>query len=188
MSQCTLVKIDVEGLEPEVLAGAVNLIRVDRPVVVAECNSVSAGLALLRCTDDWDGYQPYLVSNRAFNAGNFNRLSKNLFPGAWESSVVFLPNERASRLPREHEGLRIFPIGGTEEFLEAFVSGIEASWSESLALMHSDLDQARQDLALDLEDLLRSQLPGGISECSGDPRSQVTACERGVGVSQQTRG
>jgi FkbM family methyltransferase len=143
---CAFVKIDVEGLEPEVLAGAASLIRIERPVVAAECNSISAGLALIRCADGWDDYQTYFVSSRAFNAVNFNRHSKNLFPGAWELSIVFVPNERANRLPREHEGLRILPIGGTEEYLEAFVAGIEASRSESLALMHSDLDQARQDV------------------------------------------
>jgi FkbM family methyltransferase len=46
LTACALIKIDVEGAEPAVLAGARGTIERLRPILYAECNSVESALAI----------------------------------------------------------------------------------------------------------------------------------------------
>jgi len=146
LEECALIKIDVEGLEVAVLAGATDLIHDKRPVVIAECNSVIAGIHLVRAALEWDDYSLHLLATRAFNAGNVASNVINIFPGAWETSILFVPEEQVNRLPAEQDGVRVWRIESVEAFSEVFVDSFESSLSEAISIMHSDLDSAHQDV------------------------------------------
>ncbi|OCP34433.1 hypothetical protein BC360_30140 [Ensifer sp. LC163] len=92
-SRIQLLKIDVEGMEPLVLAGAVNLLRSDRPIVYFEVLEIET---LIRCRDILTklGYEMYWVESSAYNERNFVGNSNNIW-GEGETAVLAVPTEAA---------------------------------------------------------------------------------------------
>ncbi len=91
-----LVKLDVEGMESDVLAGAQAVIARDRPVIFAECNSLESGATLLAFARAC-GYRVFGSVNVAYNATNFNKLAENIFGAAKEVGLLLLAGERVLR-------------------------------------------------------------------------------------------
>ena len=92
-----LIKIDVEGMESEVLAGSTRLLARDRPVVYAECNDLDAGLrtiAELRRQD----YCVFAHIVDAFNPENWKKSSRNIFGDAREVALVGFHRAEATEL------------------------------------------------------------------------------------------
>jgi FkbM family methyltransferase len=89
-----LIKLDVEGMESQVLAGAQAIIARDRPVIFAECNALEGGRHLLDFARI-SGYRVFGSLNDAFHADNFNKVEENIFGTARELSLVLLPSERS---------------------------------------------------------------------------------------------
>jgi FkbM family methyltransferase len=88
-----LLKVDVEGFEPKVLRGAqqtigrcrpVIYIENDRPLQQQEVISLVAGM----------GYQLYWHTPLLFDAGNFNGVQENVFPGVASLNMFCVPRER----------------------------------------------------------------------------------------------
>jgi FkbM family methyltransferase len=92
LKACSLVKIDVEGMEAAVIRGMSETLRL-RPVVVAECNSVEAAVACFQATT-WNGYSSFVLRTPAFNPSNFKRSAVNPFGSAQETNLVFVPSGR----------------------------------------------------------------------------------------------
>jgi FkbM family methyltransferase len=88
-----VVKLDVEGMEGEVLAGARGVITRDRPVVFAECNALDGGASLLEFARA-NGYRVFGSVSAAYNAANFNAVAENIFGAAKELGLVLIPAER----------------------------------------------------------------------------------------------
>jgi FkbM family methyltransferase len=89
----SLIKIDVEGMEIDVLKGATLTIEKSRPFIFAEVNSVANGLKLL----DWArevGYICLGCSHAAFNPGNFLGDSENFLGSARECGLLMIADER----------------------------------------------------------------------------------------------
>lgn len=105
-----LLKIDVEGMEKQVLDGARETIASFKPAVFAEANSISAGLKIL----DWcqaNSYECLGHLTDAFNPNNFNGEARSIFEGGKELNLLLLPTGRA--LP---EGLpQVFPIDNADD-------------------------------------------------------------------------
>jgi FkbM family methyltransferase len=87
-----LIKLDVEGMESEVLAGADALITRDRPIIFAECNSLHGGAPLLTFAQA-NRYRVFGSVNGAYHPVNFNKVAENIFGAAKELSLVLLPGE-----------------------------------------------------------------------------------------------
>lgn len=90
LGRCSFMKIDVEGMEDRVLAGAQRLLRSCAPVVYAECNTVDAGsrtIAQLRAA----GYDVWLHAAAAFNPENWRTNPVNIFGDAKEMALVGVP-------------------------------------------------------------------------------------------------
>jgi FkbM family methyltransferase len=88
-----LVKIDVEGMEGEVIAGATDLIARHRPVLFVENDrrEKSAGLiAQLFALE----YRLYWHLAPLFNPENFNANAEDVFPGIVSVNMLCLPRER----------------------------------------------------------------------------------------------
>lgn len=105
-----LLKIDVEGMERQVLDGAGKTIASLKPAIFAEANSIGAGLRIL----EWcqvNGYECFGHLTDAFNEDNFNGETRSIFDGGKELNLLLLPAGRA--LP---QGLpRVFPIDNADD-------------------------------------------------------------------------
>ncbi len=94
LARCDFMKVDVEGMESEVIDGAVSVITRLQPIVYAECNSVDAGASTLRSLKAL-GYKTYLHVVDAFNADNFKGAATNIFGPCKEVGILGLPPNRA---------------------------------------------------------------------------------------------
>ena len=75
-----LIKLDVEGLEVEVLNGAVNLINLFKPMLYIEFNNKEGNDALLNKIYSL-GYIPYWHVYKKHNTNNHNKQSMNIWEG-----------------------------------------------------------------------------------------------------------
>ena len=90
LQACHLIKVDVEGMESQVLSGAKATIERFRPVVYAECNSGDDGWPVVLLMRSF-GYVVYLYSELAYNPDNFKGNSVNIFGEARELALVCVP-------------------------------------------------------------------------------------------------
>jgi len=87
-----LIKIDVEGMECDVLRGAAQTLQRCRPLLSVECNTVEAGAAVLAALRDAE-YAFYVNRTPAYNPANHRANSMNRFGSSYESSVFCVPRE-----------------------------------------------------------------------------------------------
>ena len=99
-----LLKLDVEGMEREVIQSDQEWIGQNKPVVYAECNESPNSLALLDLLL-WLGYDVYFFSFPAFNPGNFLGVPGDLlFNGAHEAALIGVPGRVCSGNDFERHG------------------------------------------------------------------------------------
>jgi FkbM family methyltransferase len=78
LSRCTLLKVDVEGMERAVLAGAVQMIEKCRPILYVENDRREKAAELVRYIDSL-GYALYWHTPPLFNPQNFLGNPTNIF-------------------------------------------------------------------------------------------------------------
>jgi FkbM family methyltransferase len=110
LQSCALIKIDVEGMEEQVLRGAERLLTVCTPIVYAECNAVDAGArvaSVLRAA----GYEVWMHLVDAYNPHNWRANPVNIFGNSREAALVGVP-------PRHRGTIRSLRTGERENFFE----------------------------------------------------------------------
>ncbi len=105
LSACDFIKIDVEGMECDVLRGAARTIRRFQPILYVEDDrpSKSAELCDLLHSlgyDLWQHWPPL------FNAANFAQNSENVFGNVVSLNLLCLPQRMALPVPAAEFGLR----------------------------------------------------------------------------------
>jgi FkbM family methyltransferase len=88
----SLIKIDVEGMEADVIRGAQETIRAHRPVLYLECN----GDNTTEIADVLEeiGYRAYWSIGPYFNLKNFNGSKRNLWPNVVPSAnLIAVPDD-----------------------------------------------------------------------------------------------
>ncbi|MFC1955010.1 FkbM family methyltransferase [Chloroflexota bacterium] len=93
MDRCDLIKVDVEGMEYNVLKGSIETLRHCRPLVFAECLSLNSGwqtILLMRGEE----FEAFLHNELAYNPDNFRRNTNNIFTDARETNIIFVPKEK----------------------------------------------------------------------------------------------
>jgi len=98
LDNCRLLKIDVEGMELEVLKGSQETLKRHTPIVYAEMNSVAAGAGLMNHMAQY-GYATFYHAVPAFNPDNFFGSGENFLGFAHESNLLFLP---AALTPKDY--------------------------------------------------------------------------------------
>ena len=102
IDRCRVLKIDVEGMELDVLEGGRALVAAARPIIYLENNDASRSPALI----EWllaRGYHLFWHLSRFFNPGNFFGNPDNAFGELVDLNMICVGNELApafARLPR----------------------------------------------------------------------------------------
>jgi FkbM family methyltransferase len=87
-----LLKIDVEGMEGEVLSGARGLIAQHRPILYVENDRRERSAELIGLIDAL-GYDAWWHLPRLYNPKNFNNQSENVFGGIISINLLCTPKE-----------------------------------------------------------------------------------------------
>lgn len=91
LTRCDLMKIDVEGMEEEVLAGAEATIRRFKPVIYCENNRDDGPRTLLRQLNDL-GYKAWWHFVNYYSPNNFFKCEENIFaPYFPETNILCVP-------------------------------------------------------------------------------------------------
>lgn len=93
IEKVNFIKIDVEGLEINVLKGAKNLIQQNSPIIVAEVNDLEAGSPIL----NWatlSNYKVFGLAELAFNPENYNLEKINIFGNSKECGLILVPSSK----------------------------------------------------------------------------------------------
>ena len=98
LEACHFIKIDVEGMEGEVLAGAANTIARLRPLMYVENDRPANSRALLAQLLGLD-YRLYWHCPPLFYEANFFGNSRNIFSNLRSCNVICLPRERPQSTP-----------------------------------------------------------------------------------------
>jgi FkbM family methyltransferase len=92
LARCNLIKIDVEGMEARVLAGARKTIAAHRPVLFVENNFEDGSRGLLQALSNL-GYTSWWHIAEAYNPQNFFGNDLQLFGGYREANLLCFPKE-----------------------------------------------------------------------------------------------
>jgi FkbM family methyltransferase len=93
----SLIKIDAEGMEYEVLAGAKALLRESRPAVFCEQNDTSQLAAIHHLLTRFN-YQLYWLETHQFNKANFRGARDNIW---WRTETGILAVHSSASPPRD---------------------------------------------------------------------------------------
>jgi FkbM family methyltransferase len=97
LKECSLIKIDVEGMEACVIKGAAETLQRLGPVIYAECNTVADGLRTVEQLQSV-GYRVWLHLVDAFCPHNFFQSKQDIFEGAREAAIVAVPGTKIGLL------------------------------------------------------------------------------------------
>jgi FkbM family methyltransferase len=92
LPRCRLIKIDVQGMEPKVLAGATATIARCRPALFVENDDRASSPALIRLIRSL-GYRLWWHLSPLFNPTNFRRHPEDIFGNTVSSNLLCLPAE-----------------------------------------------------------------------------------------------
>ena len=87
---CQLLKVDVEGMEVEVLKGSAQLIRTHRPIMYLENDRVERSEELLTMVEGFD-YKAWWHFPRVFNPDNFCGDAVNIFGNIASVNILCVP-------------------------------------------------------------------------------------------------
>ncbi len=92
-----LLKVDVEGMEADVLRGAANTLQQTRPLIYAENDRPELSEELITLIAEM-GYRVYWHVVPLYNPQNHAQVEDNLFPGISSVNVLAVPQERDARV------------------------------------------------------------------------------------------
>ncbi len=88
--RCKLIKIDVEGMEREVILGAKAIIERFRPAIYVENDRIDKSSALISTLLDL-GYELFWHTPMFYNANNFFANAENAFPNVASANMICAP-------------------------------------------------------------------------------------------------
>lgn len=121
LSCLDLIKIDAEQMGQQVIAGMSETIKRCRPLIFCECNDIEEAFLLTQRMGQHAHYQVYVVQTSAFNSDNYKNNSENFFHYAWESNLLFVPEEHYPLEGKHTEKINvILPDNMTKLYTEVY--------------------------------------------------------------------
>lgn len=108
------IKVDVEGMEVDVLRGAERLVRRNSPVMFLEVNFLGKSSGMLPWAVDHD-YLCFGVVSRAFNAANVFRETRNIFGAAAECGLLMIAAADVARHANAIRSIGAFPVATIDD-------------------------------------------------------------------------
>ncbi|MCZ6863316.1 MAG: FkbM family methyltransferase [Alphaproteobacteria bacterium] len=99
LDACHLIKIDVQGMEREVLLGAAETIRSHRPLLYVENDLRKKSEALIGQILEMD-YRPYWHVPRLYNPDNYRSERRNVFGDTVNENMLCRPSSRGRQIER----------------------------------------------------------------------------------------
>ena len=124
LSDCpSFVKVDVEGMEVDVLAGAVHLVERCRPVWHVENNCRKGSKEIIQFFATAGGYSLFWDVHTYFNAQNYNKNTEDVFTDKYLSmNVLAVPESRGDLLEEfRGKGMVEVDVEGERWYLEEYV-------------------------------------------------------------------
>jgi FkbM family methyltransferase len=121
LSRCRAIKIDVEGMELDVLHGASALIERTRPLLYVENNDRTRSGALIRCIAGF-GYRLFWHFPHYYNPNNFFANRQNAFGGLADANMMCVQEDLAPRLAGT-----LMPVAGPDDYAEAALDRVEVA-------------------------------------------------------------
>ena len=119
LARCSMVKIDVEGMETLVLAGARRLIETCKPVIYVENNDQETSARLAKMLPEI-GYAGYWSIHPYYDARNFYSNTVDVWPNVvWASNLICAP------LQAKFDPLGAQPFLGAEDTWHAAVQRMQ---------------------------------------------------------------
>jgi FkbM family methyltransferase len=104
---CDLLKVDVEGMEIEVLKGALGLIHTHKPILYVENDRLQFRDELYAWIVQ-QGYQCWQHLPRMYSENNYNKVEDNVFGECMSANLLCLHKESAVKI--EHfQSFKLFP-------------------------------------------------------------------------------
>lgn len=97
LPSCGLIKIDVEGFEPQVLRGARQTVARCRPILYVENDRGAQQQEVISLVAEM-GYRLYWHLPPLFDAQNFRGEQENIFPGIVSINMLCIPSERDTKV------------------------------------------------------------------------------------------
>lgn len=97
LAACHLLKVDVEGFEPQVLRGARRTIERCRPIIYIENDRQAQQQEVISLIAE-QGYRLYWHTPMLFEPGNFRGVQENEFGAVVSLNMLCIPAERQSRV------------------------------------------------------------------------------------------
>jgi FkbM family methyltransferase len=94
---CGLLKVDVEGFEPQVLRGARRTVERCRPVIYIENDRAAQQHEVISLVAEM-GYRLYWHTPALFDPENFNGVQENVFGKVVSVNMLCIPNERGTQV------------------------------------------------------------------------------------------
>ncbi len=101
LSRCEFIKIDVEGMEEQVVRGARETLERLKPLLYVENDREEKSASLIRCLQE-NGYKLYWHTPRMFNPGNFLGNAINEFGDIVSHNMLCIHRD----IPHDIQGLR----------------------------------------------------------------------------------
>lgn len=92
LQECSVIKIDVEGMELDVLRGTEDLTKKQHPFILVEADRENMVAPLVRFAESHD-YTAFWVANFLYNPNNFFRDTENIFPNTCSIDLLFQPKD-----------------------------------------------------------------------------------------------
>lgn len=114
------MKIDVEGQETSVIAGARETISNSRPIVFCEANDVEKALKLI---DSWTfmDYKIFGIRSQAYNSKAFRDSGENPFGNASECGLLFVPGSHDGPPEGAWPGVAVIKIDSADDVVMLLV-------------------------------------------------------------------
>jgi len=115
LERLDFLKLDVEGAEASVIAGARQTIARHHPFVFVELNAIDPGAEVLAAMRAHDGYRAFGSISAAFNSANYNGSTENIFADAMETALLFVPEAKLDRVKALTASFRLTPVDSIDE-------------------------------------------------------------------------